>query len=293
MVTIKCSESGIEFEAKTKRTKQHPLIAQLKADANKKGNYRDVNNALAQVRKAGGYTTIEEFMSLIEANLQALRDADNARAIKAKALRIKEEEADEKRKVEREARNAKLKANGYIWRREAIGTEDAHGTFGSYGAGVGELSHYEWFLFSPEGNIVTVERAMEEIERGAETVKQEEIEAEKEAQRIKSEKEAQKQAEEKKFNRRKKMAESKQEVEAIAYELCKDFETVAFYRSSAMTTHEVKEGWINGVKCYIVSTYGDMDYSHYYSDYAGKAGLNPVETKSSNFADIFGDEDYF
>lgn len=76
MVTVICQHSGIEFEAHSKQTKQHPLVAELKKESNKKGTYRQVNEALDKVRAEGGYTTIEEYVQRVR---QALDEIERGR----------------------------------------------------------------------------------------------------------------------------------------------------------------------------------------------------------------------
>lgn len=97
MVTIKCKHSGIVFEAKTKRTKQHPDIAALKQRANKDGNYREVDNALDAVTKAGGYSTIEKYMQLVNdmvaKAIDAKRQASNKLAAERRAEQTRRHDA--------------------------------------------------------------------------------------------------------------------------------------------------------------------------------------------------------
>tara|TARA_R110002126_G_scaffold235166_1_gene379002 strand:+ start:316 stop:696 length:381 start_codon:yes stop_codon:yes gene_type:complete len=45
MITVICSKTGLAFEAKSKRSKNHPLVSAILSDANKDGVYSQVKNA--------------------------------------------------------------------------------------------------------------------------------------------------------------------------------------------------------------------------------------------------------
>ena len=82
MVKVICQHSGIEFEAASKRSKNHPMVSDLKVRANKDGNYREVNNAMDAVKKDGGYETIEEFMSKVNDHINGKKQAIKSREAK-------------------------------------------------------------------------------------------------------------------------------------------------------------------------------------------------------------------
>jgi hypothetical protein len=304
MVIVICQHSGIEFEAATKRTKQHPDIASLKDRANKDGNYREVGDALDTVKKAGGYATIEEYMGLVRAELQKKRDAFLARAAKQREWQAKDEAEKAEREARRAAENELLKANGYVWRKEAIGTEDSD-MRGSYGAGVGEFSHYEWRLYAADGREVSKDHALAEIKFGAEFVQaEEEAYAEDKERAAKAEAAIQSQKEQA-YQTAKAEAKQLTEVEFVDYNLRKDFETVASYRLGG-TVRGVSKGTINDVLVYSVWQTGDMDTYSFYCQNPEVAGLKKQEASSTDsflgmrkrYADIFSDdsdadEDYF
>jgi hypothetical protein len=276
MVTVKCQHSGIEFEAATTRTKIHPLVSSLKADSNKKGNYREVNKALDTVAKAGGYSTIEEYMSLVKADLAGQDAKANEAAAKRREFAKQEEARKEALRQKREEQNAILKANGYRWQKEAVGTE---GT-AAYGGGSGEFSHYSWSLVSPDNRYVSVEEALEEIARGADLVKAEKT-AKAEAERV--EREAKEQAKREEAAKVAAQEQAYKAVEAEAKKLAQverfdwnrqSFETVASFRPSLYgSSYEILKGTINGVTCYVVAQYGDMDWNDYYCENPELAGL--------------------
>lgn len=291
MVTVICQHSGIEFEAATKRTKQHPEIATLKDRANKEGNYREVGDALDTVKKAGGYSTIEEYMDLVRTELQTKRDAFLARAAKQREWQAK----DESEKIEREARraeeNALLNANGYTWRKEAIGTEDSD-MRGSYGAGIGEFSHYEWRLYAADGREVSKEQALAEIKFGVEFVQAEEAAYAEDAQRTERAKADTQAQKEQAYQVVKAEAVKLTEVEFVDYNLRKEFETIASYRLGG-TVRGVSKGTINEVLVYSVWQTGDMDYYAFYCENPDAAGLTPLATSDDPLGLNSTFEDYF
>lgn len=107
MVTVKCQHSGIEFEAASKRTKQHPKVAEIKVRANKDGNYREVLAAMDAVAAAGGYTTVDEYIQAVRDRIQGKKDAAKQREQRFEEARQREEQ--KKREFE-----AWLKANGFV-----------------------------------------------------------------------------------------------------------------------------------------------------------------------------------
>jgi hypothetical protein len=142
MVKVKCQHSGIEFEAKTTRTKQHPYVTKLKQDSSVTGgDYRQVIYVLSKIANEGGYATIEEYMSLVFAELKAQEEISREHS-KRELERYKAhlQETDEQ--------NSILKDNGYLWRFKMI-----------------EQGRQKLFyLTSPDGRTVTVEEALNEIE---------------------------------------------------------------------------------------------------------------------------------
>ena len=45
MITLNCNKTGLEFQAKSKRSKNHPLVSAILSEANKDGVYSQVKNA--------------------------------------------------------------------------------------------------------------------------------------------------------------------------------------------------------------------------------------------------------
>ena len=95
MVTVTCQYSGVEFEAKSKRSKNHPRVAALLEEANRKGVYGDVVSAMiqakhdgitgeavieaAEVALAGGLKAAAEFNARWRAERREKREQESAR----------------------------------------------------------------------------------------------------------------------------------------------------------------------------------------------------------------------
>lgn len=153
MVTVTCQYTGIQFEAKSARTKNHPLVSQLLADAHKHGTYGVAVEMLA-VAKEAGMSDIHEIVAFAFANMCATEqkrfDELEARKREMKAQRQRRREVNET-----------LRANGYRWRRVNVAEEmDAFGplAWADYGD-----DNTDWDLISPTGSIVTVGEALAEI----------------------------------------------------------------------------------------------------------------------------------
>lgn len=164
MITVTCQYTGIEFEARSKRSKNHPLVSQFLNDANKDGRrYRGAYDAakgiFADIRNQG-ITDINEVMSLAADAYHSWQENGATPVIRRTAGdRIREQKNASRR---RDAINKILKTNGYYWRKEEVGTED-DSLPGSYGAGIGEFSHYEWQLYAADGSPTTVSAAFKSI----------------------------------------------------------------------------------------------------------------------------------
>lgn len=163
MPTITCQHTGVQFEAKSNRAKNHPVISAVLEEANRVGRYGLALDAIRAAR-AEGVTDITEYQ----------RRAKLAVAGDVQKVMDSRREADEKREAEKRARqerNAHLRAHGYTWSKE-------YADFDEYEEG--EPS--QWVLFSPDRRPVSVAQALDEIERGAEVVLAEIAQAEAEAE---------------------------------------------------------------------------------------------------------------
>lgn len=277
MVEVTCSESGIVFEAPTRRTKQHPEIAALKSEGNKNQTYREVNDALAAVRKAGGYETIDEFMTLVREHMTGKIQRRN-KAQREQALA--EEKAREELKARRQRENALLKANGYQWKVEYVEEEEPQMEWRAPGK--------YFYLVDPDGHQISKEQALAEIERGRDVVRAE-ITAKREQQRaVEAEAKAQQAAEDAANDKALAVFDAQvAEIRAVAQQVERfdslDFEVIATSgvhysgRYGSYRKHDcIKRGQINGVTCYVTITgtgYDDDGYYQYYSENPEAAGL--------------------
>src|SRR5438270_6601715 len=111
MVKVICEKTGIEFEASSKRTKNHPSIMAVLNEASRDGWYGSALNALKAGREQN-FTTVEQFIN-------AMREAGQS------AVAIQHAEIDERVRREREAKEARrqraitndlLRGRGYHWK---------------------------------------------------------------------------------------------------------------------------------------------------------------------------------
>ncbi len=70
MITVKCQYTGIEFEAESKRTKNHPVVARFLNEANDDGKrsvgaYAEAKRLLADA--AGNFENINDLMTYVTA----------------------------------------------------------------------------------------------------------------------------------------------------------------------------------------------------------------------------------
>ena len=62
---VTCEKTGLQFEAATKRTKNHPKIMTIVNEANKDGWYREALQTLQDGREAE-LDTLEDFLELLQ-----------------------------------------------------------------------------------------------------------------------------------------------------------------------------------------------------------------------------------
>ncbi len=92
MVKVICQYTGIEFEAKSLRSKNHPRVAALLETANRKGVYSLVIEAMVQARRDGveGDAIIEAGQIALSRGSQAAAEF-NARWRSERRQRLQEE----------------------------------------------------------------------------------------------------------------------------------------------------------------------------------------------------------
>lgn len=307
MVKIICQYTGLEFEATSKRQKNHPEISKLlneaAADKRNPGAYGIVKKALAEGRTRD-FTTVREFIefarSAVQAGAQEQADQERRNRELREEQARKREEAEARRKVQ----NARLREHGYLWSREYRDHDEFE---------EGEPSL--WVLRAPDGRAVSPEQGLDEIERGAEVVQEElagiilsggelpyqvvlDGQLKEAADRRDTEKKAQKEAKEKAeieaWEAARKPVEAMVEVEPFDYsgfELIYDWSKAAF---GARFERKVYRGEINGTPCGVIYSYsGGHDYfewAAFYCEDPEQTGLTPVKRDEVNqtLKDFFG-----
>lgn len=158
MVTVICEKTGIEFEAATKRTKNHPIIMAWVNDAAKDGWY---NTALETIRKCrqDGATTLEQFVTALRQAETTFKEQSNA----AYAAKIERERQQKEAKRQRYITNSFLREHGYRWVNLGFEDEEEADAFGLIGPQYEHLIGKYWQLFSPDDRAVSVQEAMQEL----------------------------------------------------------------------------------------------------------------------------------
>lgn len=160
MVTITCQYTGFEFEAESKRSKNHPLISRFLDEANKENRYKvgAYAQAVELINAAKGqFDTIESLIAFVREGFDAWKE--NAQSIRrfTNGDRLREMKAESRQRSEI---NAILKQHGYRWEKEGYATEeDADHFAGFASASIGQY----WQLYAPDGRAVSVSQAFQEI----------------------------------------------------------------------------------------------------------------------------------
>ena len=96
MITMICDKTGIQFQADSKRQKNHPRVSQLRQEAAKDkhnvGTYRIALEACAEV-KASGSQDIDQAIAYIEDRMRGNTNVKlNARAVEKRERKERNEE---------------------------------------------------------------------------------------------------------------------------------------------------------------------------------------------------------
>lgn len=148
-----CEKTGIEFEAASKRTKNHPTIMGILSDAYRDGWHSD---ALAAIKngRAAGFTSIEQFVT-------AMREAEEQYKLRTNAAYAAESqrkrEAEEIRR-QRHVTNSLLRSRGYEWQRGYSDSDIENDIWNGEGEATGA-----WELVSPDHRTVSMKEAMLEL----------------------------------------------------------------------------------------------------------------------------------
>jgi hypothetical protein len=166
MITVTCQYTGIEFEARSKRSKNHPQVSEFLNAANKdsnhyRGSYQAAKDIFAQI-KTQNITKIDEAMQLAAQAYEEWKSGDAAPVIRktqGDLLREKKQYSKEREKI-----NSVLRQHGYRWHKEDEESMDFAGATAfesTYGRGLS----YVWTLSAPDGREVTINQALAEIEK--------------------------------------------------------------------------------------------------------------------------------
>jgi hypothetical protein len=238
MYTITCQYTGIQFESDSKR-KNHPKVsALLVPDKHNPGAYQATKTALAEC-KAAEMTDIDEVVTYVRDAVANGNAAARERRNAQNEQRREQERQREEAKRRREATNAHLRQHGYKWYRN-----DAY-DFDSYEESDGS---YRWELHTPDSRIVTVEQALDEIERGIEVVLAEIAETQRQAQAQAEAEQAAKDAEIDAFNA------AVEEATAGMVQVVR-FDAHGFHHTARAPHRHLYVGEIDGVKCAQVARY--------------------------------------
>lgn len=164
MVQVTCQHSGIQFEAKTKRTKMHPKVARFKNSKTAVQNWGHAVAALDEVATSGEYQTVEEYVEQVKALFEQKLTAVTQAQQKRQQRQAEADKAAQELRDRRKARNAHLRQHGYRWQKHYINHFDHYEE-------PEPDDEYVWVLVAPDGRYdVPVAQALDEIERGAEVV---------------------------------------------------------------------------------------------------------------------------
>jgi hypothetical protein len=74
MITVTCQHTGLNFEARSKAARNHPAVAALLTEANKKNAYREAVDAIREAREAlGDALTLEDVERFVTAAIDGRR----------------------------------------------------------------------------------------------------------------------------------------------------------------------------------------------------------------------------
>ena len=161
MVTITCDKTGIQFEAASKRQKNHPKVSNLlnwAATKGKPGAYGVALNLLSECRTEG-MTDISAILKRVEDGVAEF----NTAASEAEWQRIQQRKEYERqrraRRQEREYTNGILFEGGYHWINLGFDSEEDADFTNFNSVYIGK----DWHLYSADHREVSVRQAMQEM----------------------------------------------------------------------------------------------------------------------------------
>ncbi len=230
----------------------------------------------------------EVFHVAVQASIEETQSKAQKREEAEREAKKKQEEERAERKRQRDAQNAHLREHGYKWEKKDVSVYD----FDQYEEYDSAYADWQWILYSTDGREVSVEQALDEIERGTSVVLSE-IAARKEAARkAKSAEKAKEIAEREAEDRARKEAQVHPMVEQFIFddgteEVIYDKEEATSYSRSRYT---VTRGLVRGVTAYRIKNYfsgneSTEDFGYYCAD---PDAANLKRVKRGFFDDFFG-----
>lgn len=160
MITVTCQYTGFQFEAESKRSKNHPMISAFLNEANAEGKHKvgAYAQAVALINEAkGNFESIDQLIAFVRAGFDAWKqDAQSIRRFTAgDYLRQRKAQKELRQRI-----NSILKSNGYTWSLEGYeDEEDADHFAGFASAPIGKV----WTLYAPDGSEVSISQAFAQL----------------------------------------------------------------------------------------------------------------------------------
>ena len=149
MIAVTCQYTGVEFEAASKRSKNHPLVSEFLNAANKEGkSYIGAYHYAKEFLAVAEGNTIEEIMEFVNGAFCEWKKSD------AKSFKVETYKSNRKRQ-ERDSQRISLRNAGYTWHKEDEESMDF--------AGPNAFNGNMWTLLDPHGNEVSKSDAMKAI----------------------------------------------------------------------------------------------------------------------------------
>lgn len=160
MVTITCQYTGFQFEAESRRSKNHPFVSAFLNDANAEGKYKvgAYSKGVELLNAAKGqFDTIEELIAFVREGFASWKQDAESIHRWTQGDRIRQLKEQSRR---RDAINSILRQNGYRWELEGYKDEEDADHFAGFATA---LIGQHWQLYAPDGREVNVTQAFQEI----------------------------------------------------------------------------------------------------------------------------------
>jgi hypothetical protein len=162
MVTVICDKTGVQFEAASKRQKNHPRVSGLLNEAAKSGTYGIALKELAAC-KADHMTDIDAVIARVDAVMHHESQVMNEAAVQRERERREREARRRAAYQERQYTNGILYEGGYHWSNLGFADEEEADAFGLIGPQYEYLQRPDWHLYASDNREVSVRQAMQEM----------------------------------------------------------------------------------------------------------------------------------